>query len=291
MEDEALESGGKQKVSWWPFLLIAATVFGLWVSSPFLIENFVADRDFQKFGVFGDSFGAVNALFSGLAFTGLFYAILLQRRELELQRKELKDTREVLQSQKLEAEKQNATLAQQTFDNTFFQLLRLHNDIVSAIELRKSSDSTQIIAKGRKCFKIFYDYLENAYTNMTVGMPANNQQELLQRIEKAYSFFFLEYEREVGHYFRSLYNIVKYVDTSHIKDEDKRIYTNLVRAQLSSNELKLLLYNCLSSLGKEKFKPLVERYSLLKSVNAGDLLHGESDAELYDASAFGKNRA
>ena len=119
-------------------------------------------------------------------------------------------------------------------------------------------------------------------------MPAKTPQDLLKRIETTYSVFFLEHEKDVGHYFRSLYNIVKFVDKSDIKD--KKIYTNLLRAQLSSNELKLLLYNCLSSLGKEKFKPLVEKYSLLKSVNVRDLLHGESDAELYDASAFGKNK-
>ncbi len=41
-------------------------------------------------GQFGDLFGSVNALFSGLAFGGLIYAILLQRHELSLQREELK---------------------------------------------------------------------------------------------------------------------------------------------------------------------------------------------------------
>ena len=34
-------------------------------------------------------FGAVNALFSGLAFAGVVYAIFLQRMDLALQRKEL----------------------------------------------------------------------------------------------------------------------------------------------------------------------------------------------------------
>ena len=42
---------------------------------------------------FGDMFGAVNALFSGLALAGIVYAIFLQRQELELQREELRYTR------------------------------------------------------------------------------------------------------------------------------------------------------------------------------------------------------
>jgi hypothetical protein len=44
-------------------------------------------------GVFGDQFGAVNALFSGLAFAGVIYAVILQSKELELQREELVLTR------------------------------------------------------------------------------------------------------------------------------------------------------------------------------------------------------
>ncbi|HWE37134.1 MAG TPA: hypothetical protein VG406_11255 [Isosphaeraceae bacterium] len=47
-------------------------------------------------GDFGDSFGFVNALFSGLALAGVIYAIILQRRELSLQREDLALTRREL---------------------------------------------------------------------------------------------------------------------------------------------------------------------------------------------------
>src|SRR5688572_19500767 len=48
-------------------------------------------------GTFGDMFGAVNSLFSGLALAGVIYAIILQRQELALQRQELELTRDELQ--------------------------------------------------------------------------------------------------------------------------------------------------------------------------------------------------
>jgi hypothetical protein len=41
-------------------------------------------------GEFGDMFGAVNALFSGLAFAGVAYAIFLQQQALEIQREDTK---------------------------------------------------------------------------------------------------------------------------------------------------------------------------------------------------------
>ena len=44
-------------------------------------------------GNFGDKFGAVNALFSGLALFGIIVSILIQQKELNLQRNELKETR------------------------------------------------------------------------------------------------------------------------------------------------------------------------------------------------------
>lgn len=44
-------------------------------------------------GTFGDMFGAVNALFSGLAFLGVILAIVLQYEELKEQRLEIQQSR------------------------------------------------------------------------------------------------------------------------------------------------------------------------------------------------------
>lgn len=43
----------------------------------------------EKRGLFGDTYGGLNALFSGLAFSGMVIAIILQKNELTLQREEL----------------------------------------------------------------------------------------------------------------------------------------------------------------------------------------------------------
>jgi hypothetical protein len=45
-----------------------------------LIDNW------EKRSQFGEMFGSINTLFSGLAFAGVIYTILLQRKELESQR-------------------------------------------------------------------------------------------------------------------------------------------------------------------------------------------------------------
>lgn len=62
---------------------------------------------------FGDMFGGINAVFSGLAFLGVIYAIFLQREDLKLQRKELELTREELKRTAEAQEKSEKALSKQ----------------------------------------------------------------------------------------------------------------------------------------------------------------------------------
>jgi hypothetical protein len=233
--------------------------------------GFLFDKDVAE------GFNPIAALFSGLAFLGVIYAVILQKQELSLQRKELELTRDELKGQKEQLEAQNATLSKSNFDETFFQLLRLHHEIVASIDLRSGGNIT---SSGRDCFKVFYGRLR---AELVAATGTNNGPNTLRSIDEAFVSFMSENEANLGHYFRSLYNLLKYVDQSLV--QNKRLYTNLVRAQLSKNELLVLFYDCLSSLGNEKFKPLAERYSLFKTVSRKGLFN-EADAQLYQHGAY-----
>lgn len=54
------------------------------------------NQDIHKIEAYGNILGPVNALFSGLAFSGIIITILFQSKELSLQRQELIITREEL---------------------------------------------------------------------------------------------------------------------------------------------------------------------------------------------------
>lgn len=58
---------------------IAVVIFIVWALSGFLIWR--KFHDSSERGQFGDMFGAINALFSGLAFGGVIYALWSQRKE------------------------------------------------------------------------------------------------------------------------------------------------------------------------------------------------------------------
>jgi Putative phage abortive infection protein len=229
--------------------------------------------DHEHRGSFGDMFGAVNALFSGFAFAGLILAIRLQSEELALQRRELADTRTVLQDQKAQMKAQADTLDLQQFEATFFQLLRALGDIVNAIDIVNMK--TQHVTRGRDCIKTFYERLE-----VTIGNSFGQNQ--IDRALAGYSTFYREYEHELGHYFRHLYHIIKFVDLSKVAD--KRRYTSFVRAQISSFECLMLFYNCLSEQGAENFKPLAEKYGLLKHLPRGRI--DRELRELFKPSAY-----
>ena len=83
------------------WLLVAVVVIQVtyWISLQVFISE-SADR-----GLFGDMFGGVTALFSGLAFAGMICAIFLQSKELALQRQELELTRLELRASREEQAK------------------------------------------------------------------------------------------------------------------------------------------------------------------------------------------
>jgi len=261
----------EDKIDWKMPLFISIGILVVWAISGLLLHND------QNRGTFGDMFGAVNALFSGLAFGGVIYAILLQRKELELQRNELELTRNELEGQKLQLRAQNETLEKENFENTFFLLLNLQQQIIQDIDIRLKS---QKILRGRRCFRFLYkEYIEEYEKCFK-----HSSTDEISLISETYFEFYETRQDKLAHYFQTLYNIIKYVNESD-PDIDKKKYINIVRAQLSVYELGLIYYNCLTELGKDKFKPLIEMYGLFKNMPKS-ILYAKHHTDLYSESAF-----
>ncbi len=90
------------------FIIFGLTVILIQAAASFSIFYYLTS--WSERASFGEMFGGINTLFSGLAFAGVIYAFLLQRRELELQRRELQMNRDEL---KRSAEAQEATAKSQ----------------------------------------------------------------------------------------------------------------------------------------------------------------------------------
>lgn len=272
-EPEVGDDIATKPVSYWLLAVLALVVLALYAAYWYGVHS--AIKDLPSRGQFGDMFGGVNALFTALAFAGLIFTAALQRRELELQRLELKATRTELANQSTQLAAQHAVASRQLFENTFFQLVRLHHQIVEAIRLPSAPNHPR---EGRTAFETFN---RNLGAQFATWRPAQGPE--LDAIRKGYDTLYEDQQRHFGHYFRNLYHIVRFVDRA---DPALRTdYIGFLRAQLSAYELVCLFYNCLSQHGDEKFKPLVEKYALFNNLPL-ELLHNSRHVSFYGPGAF-----
>jgi hypothetical protein len=296
------------------FLLLVGLIMFIW-NDWSLSTNDKIKAD--KIGQFGDFVGGLVGSIWALAGVVLFYVALTEQRtdfgtnrkvleaqtealkqqikEFELQREELSATRKVFNIQ-------SKTLKKQQFESTFFNLLNLHHEIVNSIDLRSRVDKYPGFEKhftrglsddeknqkiievttGRDCFVKFCKGFRNTYKENKEENPETKERELC---EKSYQEYYENHQSDLGHYFRNLYHIFKFIKNSEVKN--KKSYTSLVRAQLSNDELFLLFYNSSSELGSEKFLPLIEEFHLLKNLNRKFFIEENNHKSFYKESAYG----
>jgi hypothetical protein len=204
-----------------------------------------------------DEIAAASALFSALAFVGLVFTVLVQREDLLAQRRDHDELEKDIQEQRRLLRAQAEANTQQAFENTFFHLLRLHNDNVNSQTARFVRGGE--VYTGRRAFSAAAGELEG---RLAVWMQERPGESItLPEINRIYSAVCEIPDADFGHYFRNLYHIVKYVEES--RAVDKKRYVSQVRAQFSQAEFALLYANGLRREGKSKFRPLIEDYSLL----------------------------
>ena len=132
------------------FILSAIAIVLLWSGNWYLLSSMPNDAR----GTFGDMFGAVNSLFSGLAFLGVVYAIILQKAELSLQRKELELTRNEL---KKSAEAQERSEKALSIQAKAMEQTALINTLTTSIQSLSSriqgislSGESSVVAERKK---------------------------------------------------------------------------------------------------------------------------------------------
>ncbi len=251
---------------WWVGGFFASLVIILWLVTPSIISWIIPiSEDASAIrGQYGDMYGFINALFSGLAFVGVIVAILLQKEELQAQRKDLELTRN-------ELKQQNSTLKIQRFENTFFSMLSLHNEIVSAIRVPGHHTFQTEDQVSREAFQTILSFCKSSFTQ---NPDSNLVRKTRTTIDSAFSRTFSD---TIGHYFRNIYRIYIFIDKSEI--DNKIFYAKILRAQFSDSELVVLFYNCYFYDAGEKFKAYAEKYQLFDNLPTSKLLepsHGDA---------------
>lgn len=271
------------------FVCVGVSILGIWLSYLYVSSNFAStNNDIQNArGLFGDSWGGVNAIVSALAFAGVIVTLFLQNRDLNLQRKEMARQRE-------EFEKENHTLKYQRFENLFYNMLNLQQEIVASLrfdyyeeERRYVTDQTvdsQTIKRtisGRDVFRYTFESaiiqlpeIDGAGQGLTVlGYRTFLNKKGLDKYDSTWIPTYYD------HYFRHLYKIIQFVDSQGFPFEESYRYVSLLRGTLSRYELVWIYYNALNPMFS-KFKKLIEKYSLLKNIRP-ELLTRSFETERY----------
>jgi hypothetical protein len=246
------------------YLSFIIVIIGIWSLS-----------HFEAFGKGAFKPDSANVLIAGLAFAGVIIGLFQQQAEIQMQRDDLELQRDEMRLTRDEIKQQNDTFKIQRFENTFFNMLTLHHDIVNHIDVAETSDGWQnglpieIMHSTRDAFKYTYNKLKK---DIEIKLILHDNEMPIEVLNELFIEHYKVYKTDFGHYFRNLYRIFKTID-ENVFDVDKiknfmiqYKYTSIVRSQLSDFELLWLYYNGLSENGSDKFKPIIEKYTVLKNL-------------------------
>jgi hypothetical protein len=266
---ERLDKSAKLYIKWAPRLALTFVIVAL---SFYVIPRaeFPITTDPNYWGTFGDFLGGtLNPLFGVLTLLGLMLTVWLQMETLDVQRKELKTSNEELAKSTEALAIQNKTMLAQNFEGTFFQMLRRHNELLENLEFQSIAPTA---TRGLRAI------------NEILSIIARRRRNYLD----AYLGVYDRSNSSLGPYFRNLYHLIKLIDKNqNLTDADRADYASLARAQLSSSELSLIFYNCLTDYG-QGLKPLVIKYRLLKHIDGNQLCDPNlvNDANLYPLETY-----
>ena len=244
----------------------------LWLFSFSLLIWFANDINFsfppslplKNLSELGSAFNILTSIFTGLAFAAILISIQVQRKELKKTQKEF---------------------FLQRFDDKFFQMLGIFNHVLRNIKNDKSE---------RNAF--LSDYCIKSFT----FEKCNKVESFCRHYENINNEHY-----ELKYYFLNLYQIFKYVDNAKLDSDDeknykkKKVYMNIIRAQLSKQELILLFYNCIGiyNISGKEYKRIVEEYVVFEHLRYENLKEYISDESVLDfllseytiEKAFGRN--
>lgn len=246
-----------------PLILISFGLFAFFcIVSVFgyykhIFHNFEINANVEHFGQFGDFIGGtLNPILAFLSFMALLYTIKIQTDELKLSREELEATRKELEGSRIAQQEQSDSLKLQNkaaklqiFESTFFQLLNQHNQYLNLlvkenikIDYIKYTNSDPFNELSRDGFKSKKQILSEFHeTNQT--------------------------KRTLKNYFMTLFQILKYINNyAKRNDINAKFYTNIIRALIDDEILRLLAINCIAYPEFIEYKKYIEEYAFFEHI-------------------------
>lgn len=197
----------------------------LYVTSP------ISSYSMSSAAILGDSFGIINALFSGLAFAGLIITILLQREEL-------RESREIFKAQK--------------FEDAFYRLLDFYRNNLNEISISVDEKKITGIASLSHQLKKFQD--TSNFTKEEI-FSDDDTEKFFEKINNTLT--------PQSRYLGTLESLLSLVMKELPNSEENKFYIKLIASQLTVHEVKYIFYRCLSMATDSELVELMEKTKLL----------------------------
>lgn len=179
----------------------------------------ISEFSVSKSGVFGDSFGALNALFSGMAFAGVIVTVLLQRDEMHLSR---------------------LSFERQQFEASFFHLLELYSQNLREIRIAREDSNGHYSGVDALAFLL---------RRLKQAVAPYSPHVLCEDGRVVYEYEIFQHAKSVlvhqARYLSTLQHLLDLVFRYADNQIERERYASLIASQFTSTEFKYLFYRCL----------------------------------------------
>lgn len=222
------------------FFTVAAIAIITSISLYLILIKLLVPQGWNDTGVFGDSFGGLNAIFSALAFVAVIYSLRQQSEMIQKQDKEIADNKHAL-------DQQLKTQNLDRFENTFFRILQMVDVLseeITANVPNSNGDEFRII-EGAEAITNHYNLFDKEIAKYKTATEEN-------RVMIASKFSDGIYNKGFRRYLDHLLSVHGYVVShKHLTSIEKRFYINILSRSLSPKELILYYYFYVVQLGSK----------------------------------------
>ncbi|MEM6522466.1 MAG: hypothetical protein AAF693_01690 [Bacteroidota bacterium] len=175
----------------------------------------------------GGTVGSIWALAGVILF---FLALIYQKRELVLQREELKESRKIM-------EHQSATIAIQQFENTFFQLLNFHINAANTIRTTITGTNGRALNAFDALYRDFKKEV-NALKKRRKQDGGNTSPDD-DSFEMCFKTVYEGYKNTFQHYLENYRTLVLLIQS---KSHDPKFYFNILKSHFTEQEVLIHFY-------------------------------------------------
>jgi len=239
-----------------------SAIIVVWGLYWYLVSSILCD--YTTRGQFGDMFGAINALFTGLAFAGLIVTIIQQSKELRIQSTELFNQSGALKISSQQFVEQNNTLKRQQFETMLFNVVAILNQQLNNSRLTASGKEYS----GREIFDVIKGEVARFIGDWKYTQP-EHYSDFRIRYYHAYNL----YGYFLTPYVSNVLMVLQVVDSSDFIDHEKKLnYIRLFFSMLSDFEKTFLFYHIPLSVKKNNNTD-AKLYYIYKKYQIGDNLN------------------